>query len=95
MKIASGRRNAGMSERRLHQVDGRAAVEGVGGMGVAEPVRRDGQVDAGAFRRRPDHAQNGDRLQKAAALTGAEHGITWGRVLRPSARRSCQTEAGN
>jgi hypothetical protein len=40
VEVASGGRDAGVPERGLDQVDGRAAVKGMRGMRVAEPVRR-------------------------------------------------------
>ena len=36
-----------MTQGGLHQVDGRAPVQGVGGVGVPQPVGGDGEVDAG------------------------------------------------
>jgi hypothetical protein len=36
-----------MAECCLDEVEGGAVVEGVRGVGVTEPVRRDGQVDSG------------------------------------------------
>ena len=39
-----------MTKRGLDQVNGRPAVEGMGGVGMPEPVGRDGKVDAGAPR---------------------------------------------
>jgi hypothetical protein len=39
MQVASGGGDAGMSEGGLHQVNGRPTVEGMRGVGVAEPMR--------------------------------------------------------
>jgi hypothetical protein len=47
MQIATGRGDARVSESGLHQMNGRAAVEGVRSMRVAEAVGRNGQFDAG------------------------------------------------
>jgi hypothetical protein len=59
----------------------RPAIEGMGSVGVAEPVRRDGKVDAGACGCFPDHAQDSQRLEPGAVLlfARAEH-----RFLRES-----------
>ncbi len=77
MQVAAGGGNAGMSERRLHQVNGGAAVEGMGGVRVPEPVGRDGEFNAGAAGRLPDQTEHGKRPENTAMvlLAGAEDGI--------------------
>jgi hypothetical protein len=42
VEVAAGGGYSGVAEGSLDEVEGRAAVEGVGGMGVAEPVGGDG-----------------------------------------------------
>jgi hypothetical protein len=64
-----------MAEGGLYQVDRSAAVEGVGSVSVAEPVRRNGQLDAGAAGGLADDAQNRHGFQRGAMLAGPEHGI--------------------
>ena len=86
MQIPPCRRDRGMSKSRLNQVNRRTTVECVGGMRVAEPVRRHRQSYTGAFRRRPDDTQDSDGLEKASVLcplSGAEHGIARIWILRP------------
>ena len=77
VQVAPGGGDAGMSQRGLHQVNGRPAVEGMGGMRVPEPVGRDGEFDAGAPGGLADDAEHRQRLQNAAMLplAGAEEGI--------------------
>ena len=58
MQIAAGSGDVGMSERRLRQVNGRAAVEGVRSMSVAEPMGRDREFNAGAPGRMMYDAEN-------------------------------------
>ena len=41
VQVAPRRRHAGMPERRLNEMDRRAVVERVAGVGVPKPVRRD------------------------------------------------------
>lgn len=50
-----------MAEGRLDEVRGGAAVKGVRGVGMAEPVRRDGILNPGPLRRSADDAPNLDR----------------------------------
>ena len=56
MGVAARRRQAGVSDRSLHQVRWGAAVEGVADVGVPEPVRRHGRGQAGALGRNLDDA---------------------------------------
>ena len=54
-----------MAEGLLHEVGGGAAVEGVGGVGVAEPVRGDVLFDAGrpgSFTDDPPELAAGERV---------------------------------
>lgn len=60
MGIPGGRRERGMSQRCLDEVRGRTAVEGVRGVGVAQPVGRDSVRDSGPPSCRPDDAPNLD-----------------------------------
>ena len=49
VKVAAGGGNGGVAESGLDEVDGRAAVQSVTGMGVAHPVGRGFLFEAGAF----------------------------------------------
>src|ERR1039457_7667181 len=49
MHISAGGGNTGVSERGLHQMNGRAPVQGLGGMGMPQPVRRHRQLQTGAL----------------------------------------------
>ena len=75
MKISPGGGDGGVAECRLDQVDGRPAVEGMGGVGVAQPVRGDGEIDAGAAGGLPDDAQHGHSLKSGAMFARAEDRI--------------------
>jgi hypothetical protein len=96
VQISTGGRNAGVAESRLHQVNGRTAVERVGSMSMPEPVRRYGQLDARAFGGCPDHAQNGDRLQERSVfpLARPEYGIVRLSGLRPKPRHEVPNRIG-
>ena len=85
MQITPGGGDARVSESGLHQVNGRAAVESVRSMRVTEPLRRDGNFDAGAMGGFADDAQDGDRAEPASAfpLAGAED-----RIIRSGLRGS-------
>ncbi len=84
MQVAAGRRDAGMAEGSLHQVNGRAAVEGMGGVRMAKPVRRNGDFNAGAISRLANDPQDSQRPEPTAVfgLTRFEHGIG-GTLVRP------------
>src|SRR5215207_8877490 len=71
-QVLAGRRPRGVAQRGLDQVDRGTAVERVAGVGVAQPVGRHGQVDAGPFGRSPDDPQDLDRAQVAATAAGGE-----------------------
>src|SRR4051794_9336180 len=75
MKVASGGCDAGMTEGGLNEVDGGAAVEGVGGVSVTEPVRRNRHVDTGSFGCLFHNAQYSHRLQASTLLPGAKDRI--------------------
>jgi len=77
MQIAACGRDGGVAERGLDKVDGSAAVQGVGGVGVPEPVRRHSQLNAGASGGLADNLQNGQRPEAATVLllAGAEDRI--------------------
>jgi hypothetical protein len=47
-----------MAEGSLYEVDGRSAVQGMAGVGVAEPVGRNGGGEAGAACGLANNAQN-------------------------------------
>jgi hypothetical protein len=66
-----------MTERSLHQVNGRPAVERMRSVGVAEPVWRDWKINAGAAGRLAYDPENGKGLQHAAILplAGTEKGV--------------------
>jgi hypothetical protein len=87
VKVASGGGDAGMSESGLHQVNGGAAVEGMGGVRVPEPVGRDGDLDASAPGRLAHDAEHGQGTQNAAvgSLAGAEDRITGAGIGIPGA----------
>src|SRR4051812_1343653 len=75
-----------MSQRRLNQGNRSSAVERMRCVGVTEPMGRDGEIDARAYRGRPNDSQNCNRLEEAAVLCGlarAEHGVIRSRVLGP------------
>jgi len=88
MQIAACRRDGGVTERGLDKVDGSATVEGMGGVGVPEPVRRHSQFNTGASSGLADNLQNGQRLEAATVLlfTGAEDGIPWANLGGAEAR---------
>ena len=46
MQVAAGRGNGAMAERGLNQMDGRAVVQGVGSVGVAQPMGANGVGNA-------------------------------------------------
>jgi hypothetical protein len=83
-----------MPERRLDQVDGRAPVERMAGMGVTEPVRGNRQVETGAAGRPAYYPQNRHILKGGPVFPRPEY-----RVLGPSCVpqlfQFLQTEAGN
>ena len=63
-----------MSHGGLHEVHGRAAVEGVADMGVAEPVRRHRLRQPRALGRALDDAVRLRRVERAAAFARA---VAW------------------
>jgi hypothetical protein len=75
VEVSAGGGDAGMAEGGLDQVDGAAAIKGVRSVSVAEPVRRNGQFDAGAEGGLADDAQDGHGFQRGAMLARPEHGI--------------------
>ncbi len=85
MQVAAGGRDAGMAESGLHQMNGRAAVEGMGGVRVPEPVRRDGKFDPGTLGCFADDPKDRQRPKPPAVfgLTRPEHGIGGTRLVRP------------
>ncbi len=66
MEVASGGGDAGVAKGSLDQMNRRAAIKGVGSMGVAEPVGRDGQLDAVAPGSLPHDAVDGQGPENAA-----------------------------
>ena len=50
VEVTAGGDDGGVAEGSLHQVNGRPAVEGMGGVGMPHPVRGNRQIDAGANR---------------------------------------------
>ena len=68
-----------MAEGSLDQVDGRTAVERVGSVGVAQPVGRNREIDAGAPGGLADDAQDGRCLEGGTVFPRAEDGVV---VLR-------------
>ena len=56
-------------------MDRGAAVEGVGSVGVPQPVRGDGCFNASAAGGLADDAQNGHGVQRGAMLAGPEYGV--------------------
>ena len=87
VKVAASGGDAGVPEGGLHQMNGRPAVEGMGSMGVAEPVGRNVQFDAGARRCLAHHLEHSERPQNPAValLAGAEDRITWLRAVTSQA----------
>ena len=77
MQIPARCRDAGVSECRLHQMDGRPMVECVRCVGMPKPMWRYWRIDASALRGSADDAENGNRLEETAvhALPRAEHGM--------------------
>jgi hypothetical protein len=63
-----------MAEGGLDQMNRRPAVEGVGGVGVAQPVRRNREIDAGATGGLADDAQHGHCLE-GTVFARAEDGV--------------------
>ena len=68
VEVTAGGDDGGVAERGLHQVNGRPAVEGVGGMGMAHPVRGDRQIDAGAHCGSAHDAQHPEWLRDPPRL---------------------------
>jgi hypothetical protein len=64
-----------MAEGGLYQVDRGAAVEGVGSVRMAKPVRRNREFDAGAAGGLADDTQNGHGVQRGAMLARPEYGV--------------------
>ena len=62
-----------MADGGLHEVHGRAAVERVADMGMAEPLRRHRVRQAGAFGRSLNDAVRLVRLERTTALARPEH----------------------
>ena len=68
MGVAAGGGQALVAKRLLHEVGRRAAVEGVRGVRVAEPVRRDVLFDAGRPGSSPDDAPELTAGERAVRL---------------------------
>jgi hypothetical protein len=66
MQVPPGGGDAGVPEGGLHQVNGRAAVEGMRSVGVAKPMGRNRECDASA----------GGRLARTIANTPAAYGLS-------------------
>jgi hypothetical protein len=66
-----------MSEGGLDEVYWGATIQGMGGMGMTEPVRRNRQVDTSAGCRLANQAQHGPGPKPSAilALSGPEYRI--------------------
>ncbi len=77
MQVAPGSSDRDMTQRRLKEVDRRAAVEGVARVGVAQPVCRDRGREPGPGRHRLHDPVHGVGVERAA-LARAEH-----RIVRP------------
>ena len=75
MEVPAGSRNAGVSESGLHQMNWRAAVESVAGMGVAHPVRRHLWLEPGFPRRGIDDAADLGNIERSPALAAPKNGI--------------------
>lgn len=65
--VAGGGGKGGVAEGPLHLMHGRAAVQGVAGVGVAQPVGGDGGLEAGPPRGGAHEAARGARIQRASA----------------------------
>src|SRR3712207_9579719 len=72
MQVASGRRNAGMTECCLDQADRCPPIERMAGVGVPEPVRRYVRWETCSFGCCLDDAEHLRRVQRPT-LTTAEH----------------------
>ncbi len=83
--------NRSVAERRLDQMNRDAAVEGVAGMGVAQPVRRDLLLEAGPLRRGIHDADLGE-IERSPALVAPKHRID-GRAVPLIESSCCQTLA--
>ena len=64
-----------MAERGLDEMDRRAAVEGVAGVGVAHPVRGNLLLEAGLFSGCVDDAADLGDVQRSSALAARKYGI--------------------
>jgi hypothetical protein len=74
VKVFAGRRNRGMAQGRLNQVDRCATVQSVRSMGMAQPVARHFLLDPGPFRRLADDPPDLGFVQMPTLAT-AEHRI--------------------
>lgn len=72
MEIAAGGGNGCMAESSLYEMDGRAAVERMTGMGVTQPVRRDLLGQSGSLRGNVDHPSNLGDVQMTALATAED-----------------------
>ncbi len=59
MKVVIGGAHAGMAQGIPHECHGRTTLKGVGGMGMAKPVRRHIAFDPGSGRGFPDDPPGG------------------------------------
>src|SRR4051794_31769726 len=66
-----------MAKGLLHQMDGRASVEAMAGMSMAQPVGRDLGGEPGPLSRGFHDPVHGSLVERAAALAGAEHRSVW------------------
>ncbi len=78
MEVAAGSGDGSVAEGRLDQVDRGGVVQGVAGVGVTEPVRRDVLFEAGASGGGVDDAADLRGVETAPAAATAEDGfIRW------------------
>ena len=73
MQVTAGGRNGCVSEGGLDKVDGGAAVEGVRGVRVTKPVRRDRVINSRLLRCLADNAEDRRGLKGLRAFSGAKH----------------------
>ena len=82
MGVAAGGGEALVAEGLLHEVGRGAAVKGMRGVRVPEPVRRDVFFDAGVARSLSDDPPQLAAAKRPIGLLRAKHRIAW----RPEAR---------
>ena len=75
MEVSAGGSDGSVAQGGLNKVDGGAAVQGMRGVGVAQPMGRDGELDAGAGGSLSHDPQYGEGAERQSVIAGAEDGI--------------------